>query len=419
MLTEFESLLQRKIGLDAASIGAAAIERAVQVRLVACDMADPQIYLHYLRSSEVELQELVETVVVPETWFFRHREAFATMTRMALDEWLPCHPDGVLHLLSLPCSTGEEPFSMAMALLDSGFPSSRFRIDAVDVSGLALAQARRAVYGRNAFRGVDLSFRDRHFEAVANGHRLSETLRRLVQFEQANLFDPGLLPGAGLSDIVFCRNLLIYFDGETQERALHVLVRLMTANGLLFVGPSETGLLFRPDFVSVKARMAFAFRRASAVPATAKPEPVHPARRRATRPPPASSPVARPKPRTPRPSETSPSPADVPAPGPACDLERARRLADQGRLTEAAQHCEDHIRTEAPSAAVFYLLGVIRDATNARAVAAEAYRKALYLDPNHYEALVHLALFHERQGDAAGARTLNERARRQAQRSRA
>jgi chemotaxis protein methyltransferase WspC len=412
MLTEFESLLQRKIGLDAASIGAAAIERAVQVRLAAYDMADPQAYLHHLRNSDAELQELVEAVVVPETWFFRHREAFATMTRMALDEWLPRHPDGVLRLLSLPCSTGEEPYSMAMALLDSGFPASRFRIDAVDVSGRALAQARRAVYGTNAFRGAELGFRDRHFEAVANGHRLSETLRRLVQFEQGNLFDPGLLLGTELSDIVFCRSLLIYFDGETQERALHVLMRLMTANGLLFVGPSETGLLLRRDFVSVKARMAFAFRRSSAMPATAKPEPAPPARRSATtRPPPAPSPVARPKPRPPRPSETPPPPA--------CDLERARRLADQGRLAEAAQHCEDHIRTEAPSAAAFYLLGVIREATEACAAAAEAYRKALYLDPNHYEALVHLALFHERQGDAAGARPLNERARRQAQRIRA
>src|SRR4029077_5730556 len=93
--------------------------------------------------------------------------------------------------------------------------------------------------------------------------------------------------------------------------------------------------------------------------------------------------------------------------------------ADQGCLAEAAQHCEDHIRTEPPSAAVFYLLGVIREATEACAAAAEAYRKALYLDPNHYEALVHLALFHERQGDAAGARTLNERARRQAEGRRA
>jgi chemotaxis protein methyltransferase WspC len=419
MLTEFESLLQRKIGLDAASIGAAAIERAVQVRLAACDMADSQAYLHYLRSSKAELQELVEAVVVPETWFFRHREAFATMTRMALDEWLPRHPDGLLRLLSLPCSTGEEPYSMAMALLDSGFPESRFRIDAVDVSVRALALARRAVYGRNAFRGAELGFRDRHFEAVANGHRLSEALRRLVQFEQGSLFDPGLQAGAELSDIVFCRNVLIYFDGETQERALRVLMRLMTTTGLLFVGPSETGLLLRPDFVSVKARMAFAFRRASAVPATAKPEPVHPARRSATRPPPAPSPVARPKPRQPRTSETPPPPAGVQAPSPACALERARRLADQGRLAEAAQHCEDYIRTEAPSAAVFCLLGVIREATEACASAAEAYRKALYLDPNHYEALVHLALFHERQGDAAGARTFNERARRQAQRSRA
>jgi chemotaxis protein methyltransferase WspC len=419
MLMEFEMLLQRKIGLDAASIGAAAIERAVQVRLAACDIADPQAYLHHLRNSEAELQELVEAVVVPETWFFRHREAFATMTRMALDEWLPRHPDGVLRLLSLPCSTGEEPYSMAMALLDSGFPASQFRIDAVDVSGRALAQARRAVYGRNAFRGAELGFRDRHFEAVANGHRLSEAVRRLVQFEQGSLFDSGLLPGAELSDIVFCRNVMIYFDGETQERALRVLMRLMTAKGMLFVGPSETGLLLRPDFVSVKARMAFAYRRASAVPATAKPEPAHPARRSATRPPPAPSPVARSKPRPPRPSETPPPPVGVPAHGPAYGLEQARRLADQGRLAEAAQHCEDHIRTEASSAAVFYLLGVIREASEACAAAAEAYRKALYLDPNHYEALVHLALFHERQGDAAGARTLIERARRLAQRSRA
>jgi len=419
MLTEFESLLQRKIGLDAASIGAAAIERAVQVRLAVCDIADPQAYLHHLRNSEAELQELVEEVVVPETWFFRHREAFATMTRMALDEWLPRHPDGVLRLLSLPCSTGEEPYSMAMALLDSGFPASRFRIDALDVSGRALALARRAVYGRNAFRGAELGFRDRYFEVVANGHRLSEALRRLVQFEQSSLFDPGLLPGAELYDIVFCRNVLIYFDGETQERALRVLMCLMTATGLLFVGPSETGLLLRPDFVSVKARMAFAFRRASTVPVTAKPEPVQPARRSATRQAPATSPVAGSKRRPPRPSETPPPTAGVPAPGPVYDLERARRLADQGCLAEAAQHCEDHIRTEAPSAAVFYLLGVIREATEACAAAAEAYRKALYLDPNHYEALIHLALFHERQGDAAGARTLNERARRQAQRSRA
>jgi chemotaxis protein methyltransferase WspC len=419
MLTEFESLLQRKIGLDPASIGTAAIARAVQVRLAACDMADPQAYLHHLRSSEAELQELVEAVVVPETWFFRHREAFATMTRMALDEWLPRHPDGVLRLLSLPCSTGEEPYSMAMALLDSGFPASRFHIDAVDVSGRALAQARRAVYGKNAFRGAELGFRDRHFEAVSDGHRLSETLRRLVQFEQDSLFDPSLLPGAELFDIIFCRNVLIYFDVETQERALRVLIRLMTAKGLLFVGPSETGLMLRPDFVSVKARMAFAFRRASGVPPMAKPEPAHPARRSATRP--APSPTAFPKPRSPRPSVPSPTatPTGAPAPGQGCRLEQARRLADQGRLAEAAQHCEHHIRTEAPSAAVFCLLGVIHEANEAFAAAAEAYRKALYLDPNHYEALVHLALFHQRQGDVAGARTLNERARRLAQRSRA
>jgi chemotaxis protein methyltransferase WspC len=192
-------------------------------------------------------------------------------------------------------------------------------------------------------------------------------------------------------------------------------MRLMTATALLFVGPSETCLLLRPDFVSVKARMAFAFRRASHVTAAAKPEPAHRARRSATSLPPAPLAMARSKPRPPLPAVTRPASetrAGMPGPG----LEQARRLADQGRLTEAAQHCEDHIRTAAPSAAAFYLLGVIREATEARGAAAAAYRKALYLDPDHYEAMVHLALFHERQGDAAGARTLNERAHRLARR---
>ena len=156
---EFEDLLKRTMGLDAASIGASAIERAVQQRLAASGLPETGAYLERVRASPEELQELIEAVIVPETWFFRDREAFAALARLVYEEWLGAHATGVLRVLSLPCSTGEEPYSAAMALLDAGWPAERFRVDALDISAHALAAARRGVYGRNSFRGGGLDFR--------------------------------------------------------------------------------------------------------------------------------------------------------------------------------------------------------------------------------------------------------------------
>ena len=165
---------------------------------------------------------------MPETWFFRDREAFAALALTVYEDWLGAHPEDHLRLLSLPSSTGEEPYSMAMALLDAGFPANRFRVDAVDISARALARAGHAVYGKNSFRGNELGFRDRHFEATAHGYRLSDAVRRQVQFQQGNLLAAGFLPGVESYDVIFCRNVLIYFDRAAQDRALTVLVRLLT-----------------------------------------------------------------------------------------------------------------------------------------------------------------------------------------------
>jgi chemotaxis protein methyltransferase WspC len=119
--TRFEQLLKQTMSLDAASIGSAAVERAVQERLSACQLADAQTYWERLSGSGTELQELIEAVVVPETWFFRDPASFVALARLARDDGSRRKTQGVLRLLSVPCSTGEEPYSMAMALLDAGF----------------------------------------------------------------------------------------------------------------------------------------------------------------------------------------------------------------------------------------------------------------------------------------------------------
>src|SRR5205814_13458 len=132
-----------------------------------------------------------------------------------------------LRLLSVPSSTGEEPYSMAMALLDAGVPSARFQVDAMDVSLQALERATAGVYGRNSFRGSGMVGREHHFEPAPGGRRVCERVSRQVRFRHGNLLACPFIPGRDRFDIIFCRNLLIYFDRPTQDRAIEQLGALL------------------------------------------------------------------------------------------------------------------------------------------------------------------------------------------------
>ena len=420
-VAEFADLLNKTMGLSADIVGLAVIEAAVKTRLSACKLENLHGYWEHVRACETELQELIDAVIVPETWFFRDREAFAALAQEAYNKWLPAHPDGQLRLLSLPCASGEEPYSMAMALLAAGFPGSLFRIDAIDISVGLLKRAEEAVYGRNSFRGKSLEFRDRFFEPAGSEFRLAQAVRTQVRFHHGNLLDPRFVPDTAAYDFIFCRNVLIYFDRATQDRAVHVLTRLLKADALLFVGPSESGLLLNHDFASAKLPLAFAFRKkahASLESDTGLPIGVAPltkpgrgsVRRVAG---PVVKPVAK-RVAPSRPAATIAQPAATEA-----GLDEMFRLANQGHLSEAIQRCEEFLRTCGPSVQAYHLMGLAHDASGMHQEAEKYYRKALYLDPGHHEALVHLAFLLEKQGDAAGAERLHRRAKRVNTRGRA
>jgi chemotaxis protein methyltransferase WspC len=409
-LEKFETMLKRTMGLDVQSIGRPMLERALHERRDKSGLDDLDAYWLLLQMSEQEQLHLIESVIVPETWFFRNREAFNEMVQ--LQPQRPVSASLPLRILSLPCSTGEEPYSIAMALLDIGMPPQHFRIDAIDISPQSLAIARQAVYGKNSFRGDSLAFRDHYFALNEQGHALSETVRQQVRFIQGNLFAPGLLYGEAPYDIIFCRNLLIYFDRATQHQAVTILTQRLAAEGLLFVGPAESALMMQHALAPIKAPMAFAFRQGAP-------------RQDATKPAPAPAPAAvfapqlpvRPAPKSAATRTMPPkarSAADSP-PLPQATLAQVQLLADQGKLGEAASLCEQLIQHHGASAAAYYLMGVIHDAADRKQAAADCYRKALYLEPAHAGAMTHLAALLQTQGDAAGARLLQQRARRSAE----
>jgi chemotaxis protein methyltransferase WspC len=312
-------------------------------------------------------------------------------------------------------------------LLDCGLSPERFAIDAVDISTRAIAHAQEGIYGRNSFRGSDLTFRDRYFEHTPGGYRLSSHVRDLVRLRSANLFAAGAFAGVECYDVIFCRNVLIYFDRPVQRKAVEILRSLMTADGVMFVGPAESALLTESGLTPARMPHAFAFRRAREVPPKTAPNPASAAAARACSPP--ESRRSRPRaevqhsPERKRAAMPGPAAAAAPAPRPPADesvtapgevpwMGLARRLADQGRVAEALQLCEQGLRASAPSAQAFYLLGLLHDAAGRPQQAGEHYRKALYLEPSHEEALVHLAALLKGEGDTGGAERLLDRARR-------
>jgi chemotaxis protein methyltransferase WspC len=392
--------LLRNMGLDFASIGTSTIERAVRERMKVSGLQTMDEYWDCLRDSTRELQELIEGVVVPETWFFRDEETFVALVRL-LTELLRNRPAGALRVLSIPCSTGEEPYSIIMALRDGGLSCKQVTVDAVDISARALAHARRGVYGRNSFRSRELSFRERYFCRIADGYAVADWVSQAVTFHQGNLVSGQFPFAVAPNDVIYCRNLLIYFDRSTQERVMQTLGSLLAHEGILFVGPAEACLASSCGFTAVSGAASFAFRKTS----SKRPEPTG---------------VALPRVRTairkesiraaPSEIKRDPQPAVQSVGLPPADLVTAQRFADQGHLREAIGCCERNLSRYGPSAEAYYLLGVVRDAAGERDRAAECYRRAVYLEPNHVEALIHLALFSQTQGDGLTVQRLRGRA---------
>ncbi|WP_336811319.1 CheR family methyltransferase [Bosea sp. MMO-172] len=413
-IRDFEKLLRETIGLSMETVGASVIRHALKRRMTACAISDLHAYWAFVTSDTAERQELVDAVIVPETWFFRDREAFGAMIRHLRENRAGNRP---LKLLSLPCSTGEEPYSIAMALLDASFPNGSFQIDAVDVSSRNLVHAERAIYGKNSFRGADIAFRDRYFEAAEGGFRPHDSVRRHVRFRLGNVLAAATPIGQEAYDVAFCRNLLIYFDRETQGAALIRLRQMLADDGLLLVGPAESGLPVLCGFASVRFPRAFAFVKAAA----ARVKPAEPPVARKPRPAPVkAAPLPQaPKP-TPRPfaQKATPTPPSAPPPDrAAASLAGIERAADAGRLTEVSAAAERHIAEFGPSPDAFYWLGLAHDAADAVEDAMRNYRKALYLAPDHQRALAQLRLLQQRQGDHGAAKALADRLDRLAKRS--
>jgi chemotaxis protein methyltransferase WspC len=406
---QIRMLLQQRIGLREDVLSPAALQAAVRRRMEVSGQSTEEGYVRRLHADPAEFSELIAEIVVPETWFLRDRKPFEALAKYALQVGAARRAQP-FRVLSVPCATGEEPYSIAITLSDAGLGAHQFQVDAFDISHRSIQTAQSQVYRAHSFRGSDLGFRDHYFEKLPSGQfRVLDRVRASVHFALGNVITPEFLSGQVPYDVIFCRNLLIYLDERSRAQVVTNLDRLLTAQGRLFVGHAEAGPPVSERFHATGDPSAFAFGKvAGCRPKSAWDNKVRARVEPSVAPRPVRSPETRPR-TVFTDVGRAPAPAPPPAPLAAPALEQAEGLANSGRLAEAQRICAEYLKTHAICPKGFFLLAVIAIAQGNRGQAEELLGKVIYLDPRHVEAMVHLAHLAEARGDLAAARQWRQR----------
>jgi chemotaxis protein methyltransferase CheR len=214
-------------------------------RLGLLSFEDYYRFLRFAPEREAERRRMVAHLTNNETYFFREQPQLAVLAGSvlrSLKEEKSRQGSRSLRLLSVGCSTGEEALTLAMVVYDSAqfFWSWDVRVVGLDVDDSALEKARQGLYHQNSLRGVSPDKLERHFQSEGSGVRVKEPVRKLVSFCSGNLLDPASYEGLAPVDVIFCRNVLIYFSTSSTRKALERFHAVLAPGGYLFLGHAES-----------------------------------------------------------------------------------------------------------------------------------------------------------------------------------
>jgi chemotaxis protein methyltransferase CheR len=381
-------LLRDTAGLSFDDTRRESLAYSVTERMQAAGCGDVAAYLSLVSgdAGAEERQALLDEVTIPETHFFRNPPQIRALRTHVLPELLKQAASAKrLRIWSAGCSTGEEPYSIAMLVRElipdtSGWDG---RIVATDVSTRALAAARAARYGERSFVMTDPVDQQRFFvlDSMAGNYVVRDEVRELVEFRHHNLVTdaPPFRPGE--VDLVLCRNVTIYFDRSTTKRLMDRLHGCLREGGYLFLGHAETLWQISDDFTLVPLGDAFVYRRPDP---KAERRHVLPERRTEDEPRPTKAdrrrgPLDRRRPRAAMPSPAvSTTPVDT-EPDP---LVAVRTAVADGRYAEAADLAAEVVTASPLRSEAHYLHGVALTNRGQHAEALVVLRKAVYLDPD-------------------------------------
>jgi chemotaxis protein methyltransferase CheR len=222
--------------------------------------------LRYDADAERHWGELANRLAVPETYFWRQPDQILALARVVAPRHFALRPHAPLRIWSAACCSGEEPISIAIALAEAGLLHRwPVTIVASDASDVMLERARRGLYGERSFRSLPAELRDRYFQREGAGWRVDSRVHDTIRWTRANLVDHPTVRGLAAADVVFCRNVLIYFSDDTVARVARSIAEGLPDDGYLFLGASESLTRLATEFELTELGGAFVYVKAAGV----------------------------------------------------------------------------------------------------------------------------------------------------------
>jgi chemotaxis protein methyltransferase CheR len=232
------------------------LESRLKERLRSGENGGPSDFLELLRKDKNETKLFLDAITTNLTRFFRnqaHYDTFINYVIPKLVERKKSSPDKTIRSWSAGCSTGEEPYTNAMVLSEYLPPGWKFEVVASDLSLKSLMKAQEGFYPTPRITGVPDNYLKKYFDPRDDGYQIKESIRKLIKFDYHNLkFESGLKS----MDIVFCRNVLIYFDEAAQKNVVEHFWNAMAPNSFLFIGHSESLFGMNTKFEFIKTDWA-------------------------------------------------------------------------------------------------------------------------------------------------------------------
>ncbi|HPO63113.1 MAG TPA: CheR family methyltransferase, partial [Candidatus Kapabacteria bacterium] len=385
------------------------------------------VFLAKLISGAINKQTIIEEITVPETWFFRDFETF-NFLKERINKKNHTTNNEKISFLSAPCATGEEAYSIAIQLLEAGLIPDSFSITALDISEKSLQFAKEGIYSKSSFR-IEIDFLKKYFTEDNGKLLISDRIKKLVQFRCENLISNDFLNSYDNFDYIFCKNVLIYLNESARQKVLFNLDKKLKKDGIIFSGHSEFMIFQNYGFQPINYPGAYAFTKKSNIPILKK---IHDSSVNKTYNISQNKEIFKNSERQKQnlygksiiKKEISNKSADDEAINSLNitekqeisnsisnnSIELIRNYANQSKFEEAMEICSEMINKNSINDEVYFLVGLIYEAQNKLDLSEQNYNKALYLNPNHYEAVVHLSLIYEKQGNIKQASLFKERA---------
>lgn len=242
------------------------VERRLAPRITMHSLSSFYEYYRFLRynlNRDKELEEVVELLTTNETYFFREEYQLKAFSEEILPDLIKRNSvTKRIRIWSAGCSTGEEAFSIGILIRENPrLDNWDVEIFANDISRRVIQSARRGVFGKSSFRAISPLYVKKYFSALGDRFMLDESVRALVSFGQLNLLDNEMLQLIGKVDVIFCRNVLIYFDSESKHKVVKTFFNKLEEGGYLLLGHSESLINITTDFELVHFRNDLVYRK--------------------------------------------------------------------------------------------------------------------------------------------------------------